>query len=570
MRNRLRTFWQNRGPMLWALAVGLAYAHSSPAQGLEPFTDEAVARGISYVPVEPAEPDVVALGQGLAFVDLNSDDSPDVVLLGSSNGLVGIYENDGRGFFIDRSTSNGVPLLSNAKGVSAGDYDRDGDLDLYLTQGTDYLFFPDYETPNVLLRNEGGFQFTDVTSFAGVRDHSHSYSSAWGDYDNDGWVDLYVSNRFQPNRLYRNLGDGTFVDVAVSLGVDRGGDPTFQSSFFDYDRDGDADLYVANDKADGCVKFQNHFFENTGGSFVDVTNTNGTEACVSSMCIAFGDFNENGYQDIYVTNLPSGNALMINQGNGLFTREENAAGVASDAYGWGSVFFDFDNDTIQDLYVCNYFPSTDHNRLYRYTGSWPASDVAATCQVESPGESFAVASADIENDGDLDLLVLNWDEPIRLFVNQEGEQREWVKFRVAGLNGERHAIGANLRIHTGQKRQIREVVAGSNYMSQNELIVHFGLADATVVDEIEVFWPGGTTRTLTDYPAGQTWTLYPPSRLGDANGDGQVRLDDLGHFQSCFRTPALPVISAGCEMMDLDGDGDVDLDDYGLISQLID
>lgn len=500
-------------PVIAALApMSPAARAGAPA----PFTEEAGARGIDYTVDQPQ-----GYGQGVAFVDLDNDGDPDVVLVGRAGGQVGVYENDGTGHFIDRSATSGIPFLSSSSGISAADYDRDGRLDLY---------FSCWLQPNRLLHNDGNFTFSDTTAAAGVGDANSGAGCGWGDYDLDGHIDLYLANWGEPNRLYHNLGNGTFEEVAVALGVDRGDDRTFQGTFFDFDKDNDLDLYLATDKANNCSSpdRHNHLYENVGGAFVDITEQSGTAACLDAMCVALGDFDNNLFQDIYVTNTESGNALLMNEGNGTFSAEEVVAGVESHAIGWGSVFFDYDNDGIQDLYVCNTF--FGDNRLYRHEGAWPCVNISGAVGTSCPGLSFACAAADIDGDGDGDLLVMNLSEPIRLYVNHEGQRRRWAKFDIVAEGQDVAAIGARVRIHHGLKRQLREVVAGSNYKSQNEFNLHFGVNSSTLLDEVSVAWPGGTTRTLANLETNQTYRIYPPQRLGDSDESGVVDFDDVDDF----------------------------------------
>ncbi|MCA9291375.1 MAG: CRTAC1 family protein, partial [Phycisphaerales bacterium] len=411
------------------------------------------------------------------------------------------------------------------------------------------------------------FHFTDITFAAGVGDTGDGAGCAWADYDLDGHLDLYVANMHGPNRLYRNLGGGVFTDVAPALGVDEPDDDTFQASFFDYDRDGDADLYCANAHGQYCdqLPFHNRLYENVGGTFVDVTEAAGVEACVDSMSIGIGDLDGNGWPDLYITNGPWGNALLLNQGDGTFTQSEVEAGVGSYVMGWGAVFFDADHDGHTDLYVCS---GNAPNRLYRHDGAFPCTDVATDLGVDLGGFSYTVATADIDDDGDLDLLVQNADEPLRLFVNHADPARAWAKFDIVGEGAARHAIGAVIDVRCGDVHRVREVVAGCNFKNQNDLVQHVGLADAPVVDEITVVWPGGTTRTMTGHPVGRTWTVYPPDKLGDADGDGQRTLADFIHFIDCMTADG--ELLPGCEMMDDDGDADVDLDDLDALLERFD
>ena len=557
-------FRSTRASLIAVLALSLCGTaeKTTRAGAPQPFTEEAVARGISYVTSQPQ-----GFGHGLAFVDLDGDTDPDVILLGRGDGVVGIYENDGTGHFIDHTATSGIPTLSDAAGVVAGDYDNDGDLDIYISQWSD---------ADLLLSNNGGFQFTDVTLTAmGVGNPGGGQGCAWGDYDNDGWLDLYVANRppspddpFAANMLYHNLGDGTFEEVAVALGVDRGNDPTFQPVFFDFDGDGDADLYLATDKGlppCSAGDWRNHLFENVDGTFVDITDISNTEACIAAMCIAVGDFDGNGFLDLYSTNGSPGNVLLMNQGDGSFTRDEVAAGVASYTLGWGAVFFDYDNNGYTDLYVCN---EVDSNRLYQNTGTWPCPDVSNAMGVDDSGRSMTVAVADIDDDGDLDLLVQNKSESVRLFVNHEGQQRRWAKFDIVGQAPSRYAVGAQIRVRVGSVWRLREVIAGSNFKNQNELIVHFGLDAALIIEEAQVMWPGGDTRTLTNLAINRTWRIYPPERLGDSDANGMINTDDVDDFVAVLLE--VDTDADHVALSDMNGDSVVNGDDVrGFVQVLL-
>lgn len=529
---------------------------SAPGEAAVPFTQESAVRGIQY-PIGSVSP----FGYGAAFADLDGDGDADFIAIGRADGVVGIYENDGTGHFLDRSLGSGIPLILNASGVTSADYDGDGDLD---------LFFSNWLATDNLARNEGGFQFSDqseATGLAGSPDAAGT-GSAWGDFDLDGHLDLYIANRFLTglpgggsstvdNRLVRNRGDGAFEDVAAALGVEDAGSPTFQALFFDFDRDGDDDLYLSTDKGPGCAPFRNHLYENLGGRFVEITDDSGTQACADSMGVMAGDFDRNGLPDIYIANSTSGNLLLLNQGNGTFIESAQAAGVQNFWNSWGVLFFDFDNDGHLDLYVCN---EGTGNRLYDNNGAaqWPVSNVASMLGVDAPDLSYGVASADIDGDGDLDFVVTNNMEPVRLYINHEGERRQWAKFRVVGHGANHFGVGATVLVQTGPIKQIRQVAAGSNYKSQNDMTLHFGLDEAMVMDAVTVLWPGGATRTLTGLLSRETWQLFPSERLGDGDGDGAVLLNDFTIFASCFNQPFAP----GCEVMDFDGDADVDEEDF--------
>jgi hypothetical protein len=536
-----------------------AFAHAATLE-VQPFTEEAVARGLVYVMQEYPQADGY-LGFGCAFVDLDGDGDPDVVALGAASGQVGVFENDGTGHFTDRSTGNGLPGLSEASAVAAGDVDGDGDLDLYLTQVGE---------PNVLALNMGGFYFQDVSAAAKVDDAGAGKAAAFADFDGDGRLDLYVANyngivpgtENLDNRLYRNLGGGSFEDVSVAQTVDDHG-YGFQPVWFDFDRDGDVDLYLSNDRGHLPPLFRgNQLWRNDAGTLVNVSAGSGADVQLFSMGVACGDFDGNRWPDLYCTNVAGYedgyNPLLLNQGDGTFVESSADAGVDHFITSWGSIFFDFDNNAHQDLYVNNMF---EPNSLYDCGGAFPCTEIGGTAGVTASTEpSFGSAVADIDGDGDLDLLVNNLEGNVELFVNHEGTERNWIRYRMAGLGDNLFAVGGSIDTRVGAQWQLREILAGGNgYLGQNDLIAHVGLDQATDADEIAAVWPGGSPmRTLTNLPANRTWTLYPPVALGDADGNSIVDPEDFVVLAGCFEIPLEP----GCEVMDFDGDSAIDIDDF--------
>ncbi len=537
--------------LLWGTTAAWLAA-TPPAKAQAPFTEEAAARGISYLTIDSAA------GRGVALCDLDGDLDPDLMCIGAVGGAAAVWENDGTGHFIDRSAQSGIPSFFNASGLVCGDVDGDGRVDVYVSQ---------YNGPNVLLRNEGGFTFSDVTAIAGVGDPGPGSGCTMADYDGDGWLDLFVTNYnngfpVSSNRLYRNLGGGVFTDVAPALGLQHTESLTWMAVFFDADLDGDADLFLSNDKCGGVVpSYANYLLRNDGGTFTDVSAASGLNSCIDSMGVAVGDWNEDGLFDLYVTNtnMPSGNPLLVSTGPMAWQNLAAAQGVASGIWSWGTELFDYDNDRRLELYVCN---RANPNSFFDRPGAGPATQQAAALGIDTAGTSYASAVADVDLDGDLDLLVQTANQPIRLYINHEGETRSWVEVRVVGDDTNTTAIGAFVSASAGGLVQRRQVLAGTSFKSQSDHVVHFGLGSATVVDQIFVRWPAtGATRTLTSYPAQRRWTAWPASRLADLDGDGAVDGSDLGAFVAC-RAQAL--LEPGCEFADLDGDGDVDATDSSL------
>lgn len=466
------------------------------------FAEEALSRGLIY----PYQGGGDQYGSGVAFADLDSDGDDDVVLTGHPSGMVGIFENNGSGYFSNRSQESGISPLPHASGIVAGDFDADGLTDLYITQ---------WPGANLMAKNMGSFRFEDVTVSAGL-EYSHTGTGPTaGDYDSDGYLDIYVPNYFSlpneppaDNLLYHNEGDGTFINVAPALGVDdewRG----LQGVFFDYDLDGDVDLYLSNDKR---VKTEtvmhNRLWRNDNGEFVDVSDFSNTDVNIASMGVAVGDLDQNGFPDIYCTNLFfEPNPLLLNQGDGTFVESAALAGVESWRTGWGALFVDYDHDRFLDLFVCN---AASANRMYDCNESFPCVDVAEEVGLALNAISYCLATSDIDNDGDLDFLMQTDSLGIRLYINRLQDPMHWIKVRLRGNQPNLDAVGATIFVRTGDQVQQRQVISGMSFKSHTSLIQHFGLGDADIIDELQVLWPGGTTTTLSNVATNQTIEIIQP------------------------------------------------------------
>jgi len=541
-----------------AAAALLLLASPAPAQpSVEPFTSEHAARGVIYnVMLSPPIENPVD-GFGMAAADLDGDDDLDLVLTGRMDGLVGIYENLGNGTFANRSAASGIAPTPAASGIAAFDFDADGDLDLYVAQRNH---------PTRLWRNDGGLRFTDVTAAAGVGFTAPATGVSVADFDGDGWLDVYacVYSVVARNRLWRNQGDGTFVDVAPQLGVDSAG-LSYQSAFGDYDRDGWPDLCVSNDRGFGAVP--NQLWRNAGGTFVDVGRSSGMSVALCSMGIACADLDGDLRPDYYFTNVPDPapplegvNPLMLSAPDGTFTRGEATWGVQNMRFSWAAIFWDFDNDADLDLYVNN---ETLPNALFRNPGTPPMQDIAAAAGVAGPTTgSYVSVVGDLDRDGDLDLLLNNFANAVRLYMNQEGDNRRWLRLRMAGAGRLRSMPGASAEVVAEapgggpSAPQWREVLCGGNgFQGQSDTVLHFGLGASTAVRQVTVRWPaGGGMRVLGAMPIDREWVAYPPSRLGDVDGDGARTRADWEQIAAW----GPGAVIAGREMADFDGDWDID------------
>jgi hypothetical protein len=550
--------------------------------GITPFTEESAARGVVYPMLAASQMNALGyLGWGCGIIDLDGDGDSDIMILGKADGRVGVFENLGAGNFLDRTTTSGIAPLSKPSGMSMADFDDDGILDINFTQ---------LGAGNRLLRGLGGFTWIDVTAAAGVGDTGAGKGSTWGDFDLDGWLDLFICNydgivpgtAGKPDRLYRNNGDGTFTDVAPVYGCNATG-YGFQAAWTDIDNDGDPDLYLSQDRGHLNPLMQgNRLWRNDAGTLVEISAGSGANVQLFSMGMAVGDWDQDGNVDFYCTNIGTAsgpmqgkNPLLLNQGDGTFVESSVVWGVQAaqpGVTGWGAIFWDFDNNGWLDLFINQQFHA---NRLWASEGTPPAVDVTAEAGVAGPVGtgllSFCSAVGDVDGDGDLDLLTNPVGSGVKLYINQEGQERRWSRLDVVGLRPNRFAIGARLDARVGAQWQRREILSGANgYLGQNELTAHFGFDNAMIIDELVVTWPlraahGLMQRTLTGLPTSARWTIYPPPRLGDFDGNGVIDLTDFQAMKICFGAPLLP----GYEMMDIDGDSTVGTLDAASFAELL-
>ena len=468
-----------------------------------------------------------------------------------------LYRNNGDGTFTDVTAEAGVGDRGYGMGCVFGDYDNDGNLDLYVTN---------YEQ-NVLYRNNGDGTFTDVTAEAGVGDTRWGTGAAFGDYDNDGDLDLYVPNyiehdldklaeaqrtsmqygqsvprilnphSFEPqdNVLYRNNGDGTFTDVTAELGVESHGGRSLQAIFTDLDLDGDLELYVANDLS------PNFLYRNNGdGTFTDISEASWAADFRGSMGLATGDYDGDGDLDLFMSHwIEQENALYSNmwQEEGVMGGESLKAGemrpihLVDDSYGaslgeeslkyvgWGTDLFDYDNDGDLDIFVANghtfqYLDNYDllipqKDQFFRYDGDGIFADVSAATGIAAMPYRVGRGTAfgDYDNDGDVDIFIVNNHGPAVLLRNEGGNRNNYLHVKLIGTKGNRDAVGARIRLKAGNRIQLREINAGASYLSFNSLTAEFGLAQKTTVDWIEVIWSGGDTERFTGIGVNQRVVL---------------------------------------------------------------
>ena len=454
-------------------------------------------------------------GGGVSFADVNNDGWDDITYATEDGAQLYFFENNNGVFNL--VTLNGISNTYKTKQVIWMDYDNDGDKDLFVTA---------IEGVNEFYRNDGGMNFTNISSTIGFfQTDLFTYGTSFGDIDNDGDLDAFISNRTsteqnQRNYLYRN-DEGTFVDITQSSGIpieDEEGNENSQLSFctmfFDYNKDGFQDIYLANDKTDNI----NRLYKNLGnGTFEDVSVASGSGIAVNAMTTTLGDYNNDGWFDIYITNTQSsqagnGNVLLKNNGDGTFTNVAEETGTTFNSLAWGAVFLDADNDTLLDLYVSGGFDGSIGSFLSAAFYHQQNDGIFVIPQnigfENDTRKSFSNAIGDINNDGKPDIIVCNDTENNFLWENKTTNTNNWLKVKLEGVTTNRDGIGNTIEIFINGRSQYRYTLAGEGYISQNSYHEFFGLGEATEVDYVKVTWTGTNTEDIIyDVNANQSITI---------------------------------------------------------------
>ena len=535
------------GPDSRSTTLHRGFAYVTPA-----FADVTGSAGVEFA--HRRGYDLMPFGGGVALADFDGDALLDIYVT-NSVGANALYRNGGDVRFVDMGAEAAVgDAASRSNGACAADYDNDGDRDLFVAN----------YGPSRLFRNRGDATFADVTAAAGLSYSARNLRTmgcAWGDYDADGFLDLIfvrhlddsdpgvfawgqrdLSEFADPLALFRNRGDGTFAEVTLLLGdpapargVVRGAG--FQPAFVDYDNDGDLDIYVVNDFGDEItpnVLWRNDGRAGAGGSwvFTDVSAASGADVAMNGMGLALGDYDLDGFTDFYVTNIDDG-VLLRNNGDGTFSERAHQAGVGrgrigtpeGNSVGWGTAFFDYDNDGDEDLYLVAGYLDTDQdtnpaqqpNALFRNEGDGTFTDLPPWASgANDAGFGRGAAYGDFNADGCLDLYVVNIGELFgrpgyaKLFLNNCTNGNNWLIVRTVGTHSNRDGIGATIAVTTAGSTQRRTVTAGSSQMSQHMLAAHFGLGDAARVDALTVRWPSGRSQTLANLAANRVLVVTEP------------------------------------------------------------
>jgi len=547
---------------------GVLLTRTAPNEDHPHFQDVAERAGVRAVNVSGSLKKNYVLevnGGGACWFDYNNDGYTDLYLVNGSTieALQGkaprpvtnhLYRNNGDGTFTDVTTEAHVAGTGWGFGCVAADYDNDGKTDLLVTNfGLNNLF-----------HNNGDGTFTDVAAHAGVAGANIWHTgAAFGDYDGDGLLDIYIAGYLDfniehpelktcdfrgvqvhacgplgykgaPDALYHNNGDGTFRDVTTEANVvDKEKYFGFTVIMDDFDNDGLLDIFVANDSN------PNYFYRNKGnGKFEELGvasgvayNADGKE--MSSMGVAIGDYDNDSRMDLFVTTFANDNYVLFhNEGKALFSDLSYQSGVGEKTIphlGWATVFLDYDNDGFKDLFDANghVYPEMDAHSRERYRqplqmfrnshdGKFiEVSDAVGLTEMRARSARGG-AYCDYDNDGDIDLVVSNIDEVPQLLANAGGNRQNWLEMKLTSTKSNRDAIGARVKVSVGSLVQYDHVRAGGSYISGNDVRLHFGLANNRKADTVEVTWPSGTVEKIENVRANQIIEITEGRGIGSS------------------------------------------------------
>ena len=564
-----------------SISLGFSLAQTLPSCRPVPrFDDIAPQAGLTAPHIaSPSQHYIIeSMSGGVGLIDCDNDGKLDILVVNGStveryrqggDRLITLYHQDSDLKFADITESAGLTRRGWGMGVAVADYDNDGWQDIYVTGFGG----------NALYHNLGNCKFEDVTDKAGVRGGGFSTGAAWADYDRDGRVDLFVARyvhldinklpepgsngKFcrvkgvpvqcgplglpgESNLLFHNKGDGTFEEVSKRAGVDN----PYQyyglgATWGDYDNDGWPDLYVANDAGPNFL-----FHNKRDGTFEEFGLLKGAALSVDgeeqgSMGVDWGDFVHEGRLSMFVTNfIFQGATLYHNLGQPGFSDVSARAGVLNPTFpfvGWGTAFFDMDNDGWPDLFVANghVYPqadtipgSTPYRQpvvLLRNKQDGTFEDVSH-CLTNIPAASRrGAAFGDINNDGNVDIVMLDVGQRPMLLLNRNDNQNHRVLFKLVGTKSNKAAIGARITVKTGSLVQFSEVRGGASYLSQNDLRLHFGLGSRVKMDEIEIHWPNGMQELLHDVPADFIYTIVEGEGIHDKKALQSKPVGIAGH-----------------------------------------
>lgn len=492
------------------------------------FTNVSSAAGVTVTHAENPS-DIVDFSSGAAWFDFDQDQDLDlyVTMRNQANHL---YRNNGNGTFSEVAIQLGAAdATGDGGGVAIADFNNDGWPDIFLANADE----------NVLLRNNNGSSFSDITNNSGLDAalNSRSTTACWGDFDDDGYLDLYVAQHIpvtgnnapdgtQKDFLFLNNRNETFTDVSDALPLADISGYGFTASWTDFDKDGDVDILLVNDcdgsSSDPNESVRTRLFRNDQGGdphnwiFTEVSVTSGINDCRTGRGLAIGDFNRDGWYDYFYTN--TGNCVLWeNAGDATFSDVTSAANITNPNNGhsaWGSSFFDYNNDGYQDIFVAmgseNSTSSADpqENLVYKNNGDNTFSEIGTSIGMDHVGKARSMVYGDYDNDGDLDVFLLNYGEACVLLRNDDNTDHHFLKVKLNGVYSNKAGIGAQIKITTPDgMSQYFETRSGSNLGGGDDINAHFGVGLNSVISSLEVKWPSGIVQNFSNIPVNEVFSI---------------------------------------------------------------
>lgn len=463
--------------------------------------------------------------RGAAWADFNNDGLIDLFAPGNDTNEIALYYNVGGGQFVGSTVlASGIGGLRRDNYCVAADVDNDGDEDVFLCQGNN----TGSAIPNKLYINDGGGLFTEEAASRGLALAANTFAASFGDYDRDGWLDLVIGVYGQGLQnsalntgyyiLYRNTGNGNFVNTTVAAGLSTIAANVYAVLFADYDRDQWPDIWCIHDLGTVGGGLPTRLMRNNrNGTFTNVATTANAAAAIDGMCATVADVQNDGDWDVFISNIVQGHCLLLGTASSVFTAGAQWWSVAQSngiqtngGTGWASKFFDYDNDARQDLAIMQ---NPGLSQIYRGNSTTPLFTAQSTQTAFSTvvPSSWGGGSVDYDDDGAVDWYASGGQTNGVLVRNSGAPSNNWIKLKLIGSNSNRSAIGAVAIVRTSGVTQRRMVLSGEGFLVDGDKRLHFGIGTATSISEIEIRWPSGTVQYISAPPINQVMTVNEPT-----------------------------------------------------------